>query len=382
MQIPVLIEPAYDRSSVWCRQMRIGIEATAARKKHTVLILNSLAYRTLAWSDIAPERKLIVLVGTSPVWITEAMEFLSQRKISVILASYQPVSHKVLRGIVQMDYASATDMLLQYMRSCHKTKTALYGCRDDSSTDEIKKSTFLRFLATEGVPKHSAMVFDNNTSLERCYKDFRQQYHCFDSIICANDIAAASLMMHLMHDGIAVPETLSVATFGNSEIARLFSPGITTASLDHEAVGEQIVSLYGYVARNQSEAQVSVQVPSHLIVRQSTGGILPDAAAPLPQKIFHVADDIGFYQDPEVQSFSNLETMLMVCDSFDRAILKGLLGGDTYEGLAERLDAPLTTVRYRIRRMIHEAGANSRKEFEQWLRNNEFTACIQWKESE
>ena len=380
MQIPILIEPAYNRSSVWCRQMHIGIEAMAARKKHTVLLPDSLAYRTLAWHELLPERKLVVLVGTSPAWIEDALAFLHQQQIGVILASYLPVSHKALRGIVQMDYASATAMLLGYMRTCRKTKTALYGSRGDSSTDEIKRNTFHRFLAAEGMQEPSTMVFDNSTSLEGCYESFRLQYQQFDSVICANDIAAASLIMHLAHDGIAVPDTLSVAAFGNSEIARLFSPGITTASLDHEAVGEQIVSIYGYVYRNQIDALVSVQVPSHLIVRQSTGGASPDPAATLPQQNFHTAGGTGFYQDPEVQAFSYLETMLMRYDSFDRAILKGLLGGETYEVLSERLDAPLATVRYRIRRMIHDAGADSRISFKQWLKSNAFTAYITWKE--
>ncbi len=376
MQIPFLIEPAYDRSSVWCRQMREGIEAEAARKKHTVELLDGRGYRGIAYDAVLPQRRLLALVGTSPAWISETMEFLAQRQIEVILASYQPMDHAALRGIVQMDYPSATAMLLQYLRSCGKRKTALYGCSGASSTDEMKKSMFLRFLAAEGTPSADCVTFDNDHSLAACYEAFRARYRAFDSVICANDIAAASLILNLQRDGGKVPETLYVAAFGNSEIAAHFTPGITTATLNHEAVGRQLVLLYSFLYRNQTDAVVSVRVPSHLAVRQSTGGMKPDAQALLSQPGGPAGAGKDFYQDGEVQAFSRLETLLMQFDPFDWQILRGLMRGETYEALAERLDAPLTTVRYRIRRMVGEAGCGTKKEFEQFLQSNAFAAQI------
>ncbi len=376
MRIPILIEPSFDQASVWCGQMRAGIEAEAARKKYEILLLDGQRYREIDDGVVFPERRLLVLIGTSPSWIPQALAFLQERRVEVILASYQPPENMLLRGIVRMDYVSGVSMLLQYMRSCSKTRTALYGCCKNSSTDEIKAGAFTRFLAAEGDLRPESAVFYNDVTLAECYGVFREQRERFDSVICVNDVAAASLITHLGRDGVPVPGRLYVAGFGNTEIARLFRPGITIATLDHEAVGRQLVSLYTYLFRSETDAMVTVRVKCRLNINESTAhtpavaGYMP--SLPLPQ----TGNGKDFYQDDEVRAFTRLEKLLVQCDDFDLAILRGLMAEETYEGLAERLDAPLTTLRYRVKRMAQWAEADSRSGLTAFLRDNGFAGLI------
>ena len=376
MLIPILIEPAFDQASVWCGQMRSGIEEEAARKKYGIMILDASRYREIDYDGVFSGRRLLVLIGTTPSWVLEAMTFLSEMRLDVILASFEPPQNVRPRGIVRMDYVSGMFMLLDYMRSLGRARTALYGCCPSSSTDEIKRGAFFQYLQAEGEQEPDKLCFSNDVSLARCFKAFSPCTEGFDSVICVNDIAAASLITHLAGEGKGVPGRLYVAGFGNTEIARLFRPGITTATLDHPAVGRQIVSLYTYLYRSETDITVTVRVKCRLDIRESTG--CDEVLTEFGRGRAIVKAPIGkdFYQDDEVRAFTRLERLLVQCDDFDRAILRGLMSGETYECLAEWLDVPLTTLRYRVRRMAHQVDADSRSGLTDFLKENGFAGII------
>ena len=51
-------------------------------------------------------------------------------------------------------------------------------------------------------------VFWNRGSLKECYEAFFPHVCRFDSVICANDIAAAALLDQLKKDGVTVPKEI------------------------------------------------------------------------------------------------------------------------------------------------------------------------------
>ncbi len=371
MRIPVLIEPVFDQDSVWCRQMRTGMEAEAARKKYELVFLDGEHYREIDYITACAGLPMVALAGTTPSWMVETLRSLTERNIQVILASYQPPEHVKARGIVRIDYGAGVDRLLQYFRACGKPHTALYGCSANSSNDEVKRASFLYFLSQEGVPAPERSIFYNHGSLSQCYERFAPLCGNYDSVLCVNDIVAASLITHLGREGIRVPDTLFVAAFGNTEIARLFHPGITTVMLDHERVGRQLISLFVYLARSESDVFASVRVPCRLSVRESTANI-PFLGDDMLTRTPPPAAQGDFYQDDEVRVFMCLERLLNQCDELDYGILRGLMAGETYEALAERLDTPVNTLRYRVRRLAQCVGVKTREELMSFVTTNGF----------
>lgn len=358
MKIPIMIEPAFSRSSIWCRQMQAGIEAAAARKKYEIQYLSADDFPEEAFADSSPKaRPLVTLVGTYSSWLSGALRSMERKNADVLLAGCLPPEGWSIRGAVHMDYAGGMRRLMEYLKGCGKTCTALYGCFADSFADRVKRQTFL----AEVPEKDHALVLENRGGLNACYAQFRECAGKVDSVICVNDLAAASLIGHLRMDGIRVPEDLYVTAFGSTEIARLFSPSITTVTLDYYAMGEQMVSMYAYLRRCELEISMTAGVRCRLEIAGSTA-MEPERAKqgnrdnPLP------GASMDFYGDEEVRRLMSLEALLMHLDDMDREILRGLLHGVGYELLAEQMEMPVNTLRYRVRRMAQLAGVGGRSE--------------------
>ncbi|MBQ8508911.1 MAG: substrate-binding domain-containing protein [Clostridia bacterium] len=367
MRIPFITEPGYSSASIWCAETRTGIEDAMAKKKYSPVNIDGAAYQRFDYNSLfdgdAP--RMVVLIGTSPSWVPRALDFLSSRGIDVILVSYQPPENAPVRGVVRIDYVSGVWTLLRHLTGCGCNRTALYGCFGNSSADLIKRRSF-----NEYARPHGECCFDNHAGLAACYDAFRSHVREFDSVLCANDIAAASLINRLRRDGITVPEQLQVVCFGSSEISRLYRPSITALTLSNGELGRQTVSIFSYLTKADRSVNVSVRVGGSLIVRDSTRPCADAVPCPVQPSVHTAAS--SFYEDDEVKAFTMLENILTACDSTDRAILRSLLGDATGEAIAEALSLAPETVRYRIRRLLQATGLKSRGDLLDYIRNNSF----------
>ena len=118
-----------------------------------------------------------------------------------------------------MNHAEATRTLLKYLRDCGREKTAFFALNPNSAADLTKQDVFAawsrRFPVAAG-----PNVFWNRGSLKECYESFFSHVCRFDSVICANDIAAAALLEQLKKDGVTVPKELYLLSYGDSSLAR------------------------------------------------------------------------------------------------------------------------------------------------------------------
>ena len=75
-----------------------------------------------------------------------------------------------------------------------------------------------------------------------------------------------------------------------------------------------------------------------------------------------------FYQDQELNNMLRLERMLNECDDLDREVIDCLLRGAPYETISERCFVTVSTIKYRVRKMISVCQAQSRGELIRLLR--------------
>lgn len=370
MQIPIITEPDYGASSIWYADTRAGIRAELTRKRYTSAEFDGAELDSL---DLAAMGfHMAVLIGPSHAFITHALETLNAKGIDVVLVSFHPPDNMPVRGLLRIDYAAGVRTLMQHFAACGCRRTALYGSFSDSSADRIKKSEF--HALSDGT------CFDNPGSLAACWELFRPHAAEFDSVLCVNDIAAASLIHHLTEEGIRVPQDIQVACFGSSEIARLFSPAITAVTLDNMELGRQTVSIFSYLQKSDPNVSVSVRVAGKLIVRESTcpTGMHP----PLPERHPSKDNAPSFYDDNEVLLFTQLEQLLASCDDLDRAIIAGQLAGESSEQLSWRLNLAPESIRYRMRRLTQQLGLDSRTALLDFLRTSHFARIFRMENSE
>lgn len=376
MLLPILFEPNYKSSSIWCSQIQNGIEKTVIQKKYSPTLIDEEHYTEFDYdSFFSSSPRVLMIVASSPSWIYSALNFFARKNIFVLLIDSWATHHSaksIVKGSVCFDYDDCIRMMLDHLEDCGCSKTALYGVFGNSSADRIKYAAFETEMLERGYEDIRQLCFDNNSGLVNCYDSFRERISEFDSVLCVNDVAACSLIIRLKEDGIKVPEDLQVISFGGSQkLAETMSPSITTVELDNMVVGQQAILAYKYLAQNFENASISVRVPGLLIARESTSLIIGQgeeayngarqrsASRPLPSG--------SFYDDDEVTVFSRFETLLLSCDKFDRQILKHLLNHVPYEKISDMLNMSRSTVFYRLQRILKKLDIESYDELRTFL---------------
>ncbi len=95
-----------------------------------------------------------------------------------------------------------------------------------------------------------------------------------DAVFCFNDLLAIGAMRTLHEAGCRIPDDIAVIGFDDIEEARFAIPSLTTIAPDKEWIGELTVSfLLGRIDGTRTVPPERVEVPFHLIVRESTGGL-------------------------------------------------------------------------------------------------------------
>lgn len=97
------------------------------------------------------------------------------------------------------------------------------------------------------------------------------------AVIAYNDVVAFGLLSRFGSRGIALPEQMSVIGCDGTEMSMMCSPSLTTIDLPRERAGRAAVDLLVKVLdQDPSEAADHLELPTQLVVRESTGPA-PDA---------------------------------------------------------------------------------------------------------
>jgi LacI family transcriptional regulator len=90
------------------------------------------------------------------------------------------------------------------------------------------------------------------------------------AVICINDVLAVGAIAQCRVSGLTIPGDVSVAGFGDMEIAALHSPGITTVRSPTLEMGRVAAGIL--VARlEEAPVESHVELEAPLVVRGSTG---------------------------------------------------------------------------------------------------------------
>lgn len=360
MRIPVMLEPAFQRS-LWCKQTLNGIFAEAKRKKYTLRFMPGDALAP--WDEeelFGGGPRQVIVVATSVSWIPQTLRCLEKRQIRAILINYDSFAQPSSHSVVRMDYVNAMQRLMGYFYHYGRRRVALVGFNPNSSADRMKARFFVSALRAQGDDDPQRHVFQNHGDLRACFARFLPFASDYDALICANDLVAVSALRQLRQAGVAVPERLFLAGFGESILAQHTCPSITTATLDHEEMGRQAVMLFAYMHRQNACVTASIQVESRLAVRQSTQN-LPATGDLVLEAGMGDAESVDFYRDEEVQALLREEEFCCGLDALDWDILALLAQSVPLEAIAERCQSTPSTVGYRIRQMQARAGVASRQ---------------------
>jgi LacI family transcriptional regulator len=96
------------------------------------------------------------------------------------------------------------------------------------------------------------------------------------AIIGINDVMAFGAMQVAMSKGLRIPQDISIAGFDDLPQSRFLFPALTSGKADGEEIGRQCVRMVLERLSNPALSQQIIHLPTHLIVRGSTGACPED----------------------------------------------------------------------------------------------------------
>ena len=362
MVIKIYIHPEF-KDTFWTQLSLKAINAEITRKRYAAKYLDAESVTDIDFDKEfdGDEKRLLLYIGHSVSGTPIDLKYLTDRGVHVILLNYES---SVLSGScskVLLNYRDGMQKTISYLTANRHDRIALFGINPNSSTDMLKDSYFAEYLREKG--KDPARdIYYNLGSIEECFHRFLQNREHYNAVVCSNDVVALALIRSLKQHNIRVPEDMYVTACGGSSIlSSIASTTITTVFADQYELGRQAVLTYAYLYKNPCDIALSVKVEAKLTVRQSTN-FDPDRGEDIVTTLKKQVPNVDFYDDPIISSIFRIEALLLSCDELDRGILDGILSGETYPSIAERLYTSENVISYRIKRMCKITETNKKSE--------------------
>ena len=347
-------------TSHWVSQYIKGIKFEARRKGNEAIIIEYGGDTDEIPQELTVAECAIVVVGTNS-WTKSICQTLLSMNVKPIVAGCDADEDVKATSHVLMDYEKATTDILHYFDLCHKRKIALFAVNLQSPADKLKLKSFLSYVNSKGEKSDMRDVFYFRGNTENTCESFISVCKEYDAVIGTNDVSTVILLRMLAANGIKAPDSLFVASFGDSSLSKSTTSELTLALLDCYAVGVHAVKMHSLITNSGCVSNSVIKLECDIDVRNSSANIPISRTRSKPgrkQENSH----ISFLEDPYISKIVLAEYLLKKCDTIDMDIMKALLSKEKYIDIAEKLHVSESTVKYRIKRLLSFAKLNSRYE--------------------
>lgn len=327
--VSVLVEPGYDYTH-WAQMYLTGIREEAHRFGLDV-------------ETVSQEQnicKAIIVLGSSTPWLDTCITRLDDCSISYVLAGAPPPGR--LCSFSMPDYEEAIKRFSHIVKGTGGRKPALFASHPVSAADAQKREAFER-ICTGG------LIMENQGDLLLSAHMLSRSVNEIEAILCVNDVSAMILRRILSRYKQKPP----IYTFGDQYLPD--NELITVFKMDLVQAGRQALHIVRQLEKHPTFRQC-IWIPCESMKIQSA------------KKRMRTMDDstaltaMNFYQDPQVPEVFRLKALLSSMDNLDFDILSELLLGKRYVDISDALHTTDSTIKYRLKRMMHNANVSSRDE--------------------
>lgn len=362
MHIKIYVQPEY-KESFWSKQSLKAVAAEILRKRYIAQYLEAQSVTDIHFDEVFAkgEKRVLLYIGYSLKRTPGDLSYLAEHGIHTLLLNYGFSGFAGSCSRVLLNYRDAIEKCIGYLSANNHDRIALLGINPHSTTDMVKNECFTEYLRSKGAePTHD--IYYNSGSIDGCLAQFLGNRADYNAVICANDVTALTLIRRLKDQGVHVPEDMYVISCGfTTMLAEHASPTLTTVAADQSEIGEQAVQAYATLMKNTSDIALTVRVAAKLTARGTTnfdpilGTVVPPTYVP-SEPVY------DFYADPAAKKFFSAESLLLCSDELDQGIIAGILSGETYASIAERLYTSENVISYRIKRMYKITGCEKKSE--------------------
>lgn len=315
----------------------------------SALSLKRVPYRTIyKIEDIDKDERIVIIFGLSLKWIETNIKHLKSLNIHPLVFGTKPRFTIIDSSYVTQDYRGSFFNLTKYMIKKYREikRIAFLGFNPDSPHDLYKLEGFEKACMSEHI---DYAIFNNLGNSEKTIKDFLKKEEQFDYVCCSNDLLAV-LYLSLSKNAI----NKHISGFGGALILNHLKKDILTTSIDYVEAGKALGNLYFFLAKQEIIYPVSITLPSFIQIKNHRFEI--------EEALLPIHKEVDFFHDAIIEQIDAIEKMLLVMDDLDYKILNELKNGKKYEDISAEYYLSLSTIKYRLNKMLGEVNLDNKKE--------------------
>lgn len=177
---------------------------------------------------------------------------------------------------IQLDYQSTFEQLVRHVVEEHHCQNPFFmaGFQGNDFSDE-RMEVYKKVLRENGLPVREEHIafgdFWEQPAKAACERWMERTDDLPDAIICANDMMAITVCNVLKEHNLRVPQDVIVTGFDGIELERYCTPRLTTARVDQEEIGMNLIELVKKNIENPGLEPYSVMIPFHMRRSESCG---------------------------------------------------------------------------------------------------------------
>ncbi|MBF4692695.1 LacI family DNA-binding transcriptional regulator [Fusibacter ferrireducens] len=181
--------------------------------------------------------------------------------------------------VIKIDNMKAAYEATQYLINLnHKRIAMIRGPLTDRFSGNLRFEGYKKALVESGIYDEN-LVKEGKYSFEHGYQTMTHLLagsKIPTAIFCANDVMAVGALKCALDNDLNVPEELSIMGFDDIEIAKIYTPSLSSVHQPFEAKGERAIAKLIHMIESEADETISEcafedEVLEHrLIIRQST----------------------------------------------------------------------------------------------------------------
>jgi DNA-binding LacI/PurR family transcriptional regulator len=194
-------------------------------------------------------------------------------RLGIPLVFFDRVSDRTDASKVIIDYQLGAFDLVSHLISIGCTRIAHVGGPQQVVPAQLRFEGYKAALLKHGLPFREEYVIFGDFEAEyglACARRLLSLPQKPDAIFAVNDQVALGVMIHLISEGIRIPEDIAIAGFDNDKVAQFTSPTLTSVDANSRQISRKVIDLLLRQINSIAATPVTEQVKPNLIVRQST----------------------------------------------------------------------------------------------------------------
>lgn len=251
-----------------------GISTVLSREGYQLLLANTEnnEQEELKYLKLFRENHVDGVILSATIFTKKHIQVLKDYQVPVvILGQYLPG----YSCVYQDDYRAARELAAIMAKKCSRLCYVGVTLRDEA-VGRGRQEGFFDGLKEAGRERNETLVAEGSFNVDsgiRAVAELLGRHPEMDGLLCATDDIAVGAILYLKEHGKRIPEDIMVAGFGDTELARIVEPNLTTVHFYYKTSGEEAARMLIGLLELGEESPVyrEMKMGFKIVERGSTG---------------------------------------------------------------------------------------------------------------